>query len=286
MSTATESLASLALQLVESHPLHKVLDEPSSAFLPVSGICLVEDACYVIFRDRRDVARCRVQPPHPSRTLRWFRQAPCHFPPGYAGLTFDPNQTRFYALADAVPAGDDTCWPCVDTYDDSLRFVERRPVDFHCKGDQTGLVSVGLTTHTGQALMFALCGGYKCKRGKAGRKPGGGRIHVFRPGTSRWEHVCRINLPKSVPFAGFSSLALLEDRLLVVAQGSPEVWIGRLDSASLDVTGEGTIYELPHDEQGDPLVGAVTGVAWVNQNTILVTANGASPQFHVLSVPG
>lgn len=283
MSTPTEPLASLALQLVESHPMHKVLDEPSSAFLPVSGICLVEDACYVAFRDRRDVVRCRVQPPYPGRTLRWFRQAPGHFPAGYASLTFDRDLARFYALADAVPAADKSVWPCIDAYDDSLRFVERRLVDLPSKGT---LVSLAFTTRAGQALMFALCGGYKCKRGKAGRKPGGGRVHVFYPGPSRWDPVRRINLPKSVPFEGFSSMTLQENRLLVVAQGSPEIWIGDLDADSLDLIDDGTIYELPHDELGDPLVGNVSGVAWVDQHTILVTANGPSPQFHILSIPG
>ncbi len=278
-------LTNPALQPVESYPLLDVLGEPASSFLPVSGITLVADACYLVFRDRRDVVRCQVQPPHPSRTLRWFRQAPCTSPAGYAGLTFDPEQSRFYALVDATPAADGAFWPCIDAYDDGLRFVERRLLDFPLKGGHAGFAGFSSITRGQQNYLLVLCGGHKCKHGKAGRKPGGGRIHVFRQGTSRWEHVRRINLPKSLQFAGFGSMALHEDRLLVVSQGSPELWIGHLTTDSLDLADEGAVYEMPHDEQGDPLIGTVTAATWIHPQHILATTTGPTPQLHILSLP-
>lgn len=278
-------LANPALQPVESHPLLDVLGEPASSFLPVSGITLVADACYLVFRDRRDVVRCRVQPPHPSRTLRWFRQAPCASPAGYAGLTFDPEQSRFYALVDAAPAAEGTYCPCVDAYDDGLRFIERRLLDFPLKGDHAGFAGFSWLTRGEQTYLLVLCGGFKCKHGKAGHKPGGGRIHVFRPGTSRWEHVRRINLPKSVSFEGFSSLALHGDRLLVISHSSPELWVGHLTPDSLDLADQGTVYELPHDDQGDPLVGTVTAATWIDPRRIIAAANGPTPQLHILTLP-
>jgi hypothetical protein len=97
--------------------------------------------------------------------------------------------------------------------------------------------------------------------------------------------VRRINLPESVQFERFGSLALHEDHLLVVSLGSPEVWVGQFAAESLDLADEGTIYELPHDEAGDPLVGAITAATWMNSTTILAVANGPSPQLHVLSLP-
>jgi hypothetical protein len=282
---ATEGFTAPTLQPVESYGLHSLLGEAASSVVPVSGIALVADVCYLVFRDRRDVVRCRVPPPHPGRTLRWFRQAPCTSPAGYAGLTFDPGQARFYTLVDGAPAGDGAFWPGIDAYDDGLRFIERRVLDYPLKGDHAGFTGFSWIARGEQNYLLALCGGYKCKRGKAGRQPGGGRIHVFRPGASRWEHVRRINLPESVQFERFGSLALHEDHLLVVSLGSPEVWVGQLASDGLDLADEGTIYELPHDEAGDPLVGAITAAAWMNPTTILAVANGPSPQLHVLSLP-
>lgn len=276
---------STTLQLVDGHRLHDALGEPASAFLPVSGICLVEGACYLVFRDRRDVVRCRVEPPHPSRTLRWFRQAPCPALPGYAGVTFDPVLRRFYALVAAFPGADGTCRPAVDAYDDSWRFVERRTVDFPVTAKHPGFVALAWTAYAGQDALFMLCGGYKCRRGKAGHKPGGGRIHVFRPGTARWEHVRRINLPKSLQFDGVVGMDLLGDRLLVVARDAPLVWVGQLAAGSLDLTGDGGVYELPHDDDGDPLLGTVTSAAWLGHDRILAVTGGSTPQLHVLSLP-
>lgn len=273
------------LQLVASYALSGIIDQPASACLPVGGICLVEDVCYLVFRDRRDVVRCRVQPPHPGRTLRWFRQAPCPALPGYTGLAFDPTQHHFYALVAPFPSTDGTCRPSVDIYDDGFRFVERRAVDFPVKADHPGFVALCRTVHTGQDYLFMLCGGYKCRHGKAGHKPGGGRIHVFRPGSTRWEHVRRINLPKSVQFQGFASMDLLGDRLLVVAQDSPRIWVGQLAGESLDLIDDGIVYELPQDAEGDTLVGTVTSAAWMAHGTLLAATNGPTQQLHILDLP-
>lgn len=273
------------LQLASYAGLHTILDEPTSTFLSVGGICLVEDACYLVFRDRRDVVRCRVQPPHPNRALRWFRQAPCPVQSGYAGLTFDPTQRRFYALANAVHDNDSNSRPAIDAYDDSFRFVERRAVDFPVKTNHPGFVAVSWASHAGHDYLFMLCSTYKCRPGKAGRKPGGGRIHVFRQGPTRWEHVRRLNLPKSVLFDGFASMDLLGDRLVAAAHDAPLLWVGQLTPDSLDLLDDGTLYELPHDEEDHPLAEAITSVTSLDNNTLLTTTNGPTPQLLTLSLP-
>lgn len=273
------------LQLTASAALHTILDEPASTFLPIGGICLVEEACYLVFRDRRDVVRCRVQPPHPNRTLRWFRQAPCPAQAGYAGLTFDPTQRRFYALANAVLGNDSTSRPSIDAYDDSLRFVERRAIDFPVKTDHPGFVAVRWASYDGRDYLFALCSTYKCRSGKAGRKPGGGRVHVFRQGPTRWEHVRRFNLPKYVLFDGFTSMDLRGDRLVAAAHNAPLLWIGQLASDNLDLLDEGAIYELPHDEEDYPLANAITSTTWLDNYTLLATTDGPTPQLLTLSLP-
>ncbi len=284
MSTL-ESPEGLALTLADRYDLHSVLGEPASSFLPVSSVALVADACYLVFRDRRDVARCRVQPPHPGRSLRWFRQAPCASPTGYAGLTFDAAQAHFYALVDAAPHADGAFWPCIDAYDDGMRFVERQVLDYPLKGDHAAFAGVAWITRAGQNYLLVLCASYKGKSRKAGQKPGGGRIHVFRPGTSRWEHVRRINLPKAVQFEGFDSIALHGDHLLVASRASAAVWVGQLDGASLDLADEGVIYELPRDEQGDPLAGTITVATWLDQRSILAVSDGPRPQLQVYTLP-
>src|SRR5436309_3142375 len=80
---------------------------------------------------------------------------------------------------------------------------------------------------------------------RAGRVPGGGRIHVFQRGPRDWDRVATIRLPETVQFTDYSGIAVAGERIAVLSQESSALWLGRLAPDGWQVTDAGVSYALP-----------------------------------------
>src|SRR5205807_2371861 len=102
----------------------------------------------------------------------------------------------------------------------------------------------------GETYLLALCEGNRCAGGAQGRKPGRGRIQIFRRGRRRWEHVGRIRLPETLLFADYSSISAADGWVAVVSQVSSALWVGRLSAESWEIAAPGMVYAFPRDPEG------------------------------------
>jgi hypothetical protein len=129
----------------------------------------------------------------------------------------------------------------------------------------------------GELYLLGLCEGNHCRRGAAGRRPGGGRIHVFAKGENNWKHVDTIRLPASLWFEDFSSLAINRDRLCVVSQESSALWLGTLAPSAWQVADDGEAFAFPTDADDRTVYCNVEGVAWLSGDQLIVVSDRAKP---------
>ena len=135
----------------------------------------------------------------------------------------------------------------------------------------------GLTcVHRGEkTYLLGLCEGNWYLGGEAGRRPGGGRILVFSKGQDCWENTATIHLPRWLPFEDYSSLAVSDDRIVVVSQTSSALWVGKLSSSSWEVADEGRIYGFPLDDNGETVYCNVEGVSWMDADRVVIVSDRA-----------
>lgn len=260
------------LKLVGEYKLHTLLGLPEEERLEASGICTLGTDVYVVFDNTPDIGRLGTKPMLDNpRTSMLRRQAEA---PGYEDITYNPRTRRFYALVESM-AHKGRFYPRLAEFDRRLRHIEANWMDFEFEDENKGFEGVTHFSHAGQDYILCLCEGNKCKAGKAGRKPGGGRIQAFVKGDRRWEHVATINVPKSVRFTDYASIESLGSKLVFASQESAAVWIGELDAAELAFVDDGATYEFPRDEDGNVIYCNVEGVTWVTPTRLLCTSDRA-----------
>ncbi|WP_328494219.1 hypothetical protein OHS59_16855 [Streptomyces sp. NBC_00414] len=127
---------------------------------------------------------------------------------------------------------------------------------------------------SGTGYLLALCEGNRCAGGKKGRKPGGGRIQVFRRDGERWIRTDVIRLPRSLPFEDYSSVSVRDGRIAVLSQASSALWVGRVSTRKWEVD-EGTVHRLPTDGEGRTAYGNPEGVSWVPADHAVIVSDRA-----------
>ena len=135
----------------------------------------------------------------------------------------------------------------------------------------------------GRDYLLALCEGNRCRAGRKGRTPGGGRIHVLEKQGAGWRPIAQIKLPRRVMFEDYSALAVRGDRIAVVSQTTSQLWVGTLRRSDWTIAGRGRLYEFPRGKtrkakkkrKGKLRYCTVEGVSWLSANTF-VTVSGLS----------
>jgi hypothetical protein len=262
------------LKLIEEYKLHRVLGEPVDARLEASGICTLGDAIYVVFDNMPAIARIGLSPITKNKRTRWF-QRDASEAVGYEDLTHDPKRRRFYTLIESAKFDKGIYKPRIATFNASLRHIETKWVDFELDEANKGLEGIAFIESNGEPLVLCLCEGNKCKGGKAGRKPGGGRVHAFRETKDGWQHVAKIKVPKSVAFTDYASMEARGNRIAFVSQESAAVWVGTIDPDALTFIDEGQVYAFPRDDAGETIYCNVEGVSWVSDTRLVCTSDKA-----------
>ena len=263
--------AAPTLQLVAEYKFARLFGPEAGDRLEASGVCAWEGAFYVIFDHWPHVARIENRLPLDSADRRWFRQR--GESAGYEDITFDEGRRRFCLLIESAEFAPGVFKARVEEYDEDFRYVEGNWLDFELPSANKGLEGLTYAGRGGGDFLLAMCEGNKCKGGAPGRKPGGGRIHVFEKSPAQWDHIARIKLPKSVLFEDYSGLDLLEDRVVVVSQASSALWTGRLHAHDWSFVDDGVVYDFPRSEKGKSVYGNVEGVSWISKTQVVVVSD-------------
>jgi hypothetical protein len=195
---------------------------------------------------------------------------------GYEDIAHDPVSGHFFLLVEAARDDSGRWLAQVHELDAELRPLATRWLDFPLDRPNKGIEGLTCVHRNGRRHLLGLCEGNRGRGGRAGRRPGGGRVHVFVDGgPERWDRAHTIRLPESLRFTDYSGISVAADRIAVVSQESSALWVGRFAPAGWDLLGEGTTYALPQDARGRTLYGTVEGVSWLAEDEVVVVSDRA-----------
>jgi hypothetical protein len=283
------------LKVVKERKLAQFIAPPAgSAVLEASGVVAKGNCYYVIFDNVRQIARVDRRLVPGSKNHGWFGRA--REGDGYEDIAYSSHRRRFYLLIEAEKHPDGTYKAMIDECDESGRFERRRWVEFGFEKRNTGFEGLAAVRRQGEDYLLALCEGNRCRPGRRGRKPGGGRIHVLRKNGPIWEPIERIKLPRSLDFEDYAAVALRGERIAVVSQQSSRLWIGRLRLDDWTIVGRGRTFDFPRTDKGKRLYCTVEGLCWLTADTFVAVSDlskrgypgrcrGKDESIHIFRVP-
>ena len=244
-------------------------DKPGKRW-EASGI-LVKDGNYiVVFDDRTEIARIS-EDLQANNTNGLFGMA--HGMYGFEGITYNAAKQRYYLLVESRKHSNGCYKALIVEYDDKFKYLKDRPVEFLFRSSNKGFEAVACVEHNGEDFLFALCEGNKCKCGKKGRTPGGGRVQVFEKSRKCWKHFRTIALPTSVPFVDYSGMSVDNGRVAIVSQVNSLLWVGRFDAANWIWSDDGQLYQFPRFDDGSIQYGNIEGVSWITPTRIVTVSD-------------
>ena len=263
------------LRLVAEHKLAELLGPELGQRWEASGVCLAAGQLCVIFDNSPHVLRLPLPPWSGGPSVELIRQRGEGI--GYEDLASAPDPLRFFLLIESDLYAPGVFQARIETFDADFRYLETAWVDFPLERANKGLEGLAFVQRGGQEYLLALCEGNKCRGGALGRRPGGGRIHLLQKKDGQWARVAKLKLPKSLRFEDYSSLDLVDDRIVVVSQASSALWVGQLQPDSWSFVDNGQVFVFPPDEQGQPVYCSVEGVAWLAPRQVVVVSDRAKP---------
>jgi hypothetical protein len=264
------------LELVREHKIYELLSGGSADDrLEASGVCVRDGCFYVIFDNSPHIARLdgSLAVGSPVNTLLRQRGESA----GFEDVTYHERARRFLIIIESLIHRTGVYKPNIEEYDDDFRYLENNWVDFALEGENKGMEGLAYVHRDGQDYVLGLCEGNKCKGGKQGRKPGGGRIQIFQKGSDQWDHKGTIKLPKAVRFVDYASLDVDGNRIAVVSQITSALWIGAFREDGWGFCDDGVMYPFPRNEAGETIYCTIEGVSWITPRQIVVVSDKSKP---------
>ena len=261
-----------AMTLVTERKISDFIEPPpGSGVLEASGVLAKGGYYYVIFDNIRRIARIHQNLRPGSKRHSWF--GPARQGDGYEDIAFNPYTRRFYLLIEAEKHPDGSYKGLIDECDENGKYQKRRWIDFPLERRNTGFEGLSAVRWQGRDYLLALCEGNRCRAGRKGKRPGGGRIHVLQRAGTTWKSVARISLPASVRFADYAAVALRGSRIAVVSQETARLWIGTLRFRDWTIGGDGAVYDFPLTKKGKPKYCTLEGVFWLSGTTFVMVSD-------------
>ncbi len=284
-----------SLELVEEHRIHSLLPEADSAAdLEASGVLVRDGRYHVVFDNLSEVGRidAGLAVTRDNTLVETASGAE-----GYEDIAFNPSQRRFYLLREACEEPDGTFRGHVVVCDERFRFLEDLPIDHAFDDGNKGFEGLVCVERGGREVLLALCEGNRCKSGRKGREPGGGRVHALERSAAEWKPVGTLKLPKTLAFEDYSAIDLRGDRVAVVSQASSGLWVGTLHPEKWRCADDGQVYTFPRSGKGKVRYGNVEGVGWVDDHVLVVVSDRRKKKqpkrfrhkeqsLHVFRLPG
>jgi hypothetical protein len=284
------------LELVAEQPLADLITAPGKdAVLEASGVNARGRDFFVIFDNLRRIARIDRGLDPGSGKHDWL--GPLRPGEGYEDIAYSAALHRFYLLVEAQKHPDGTYRAQIEECDQAGRSLGRRWVDVPFEKRNRGFEGLSVVRRSGRQYLLALCEGNRCRAGRKGRRPGGGRIHVLEKHGTGWRSVALIKLPRRVAFEDYSAIDLRGSRIAVVSQQTSQLWLGILRPRDWTIAGAGRIYDLPRTRKGKPLYCGVEGIAWLSPTRFVAVSDAAKPgdgkrcrkksqSIHIFQLPG
>ena len=267
------------MKLVAERKLTDFIAPPSrEGVLEASGVIVKGPDYYVIFDNIRRIGRVHRSLATGSEKHQWFGRA--RQGEGYEDIAFNRRTRRFFLLIEAEKHPDGTYKALIDECDEGGNYKRRRWVDFPFEKRNTGFEGLSAVRSGGKDFLLALCEGNRCRAGRKGRKPGGGRIHVLQCKGTTWKPVAQIKLPASVKFEDYSAVALRGKRIAVLSQRTSRLWIGTLNARDWSITGRGKIYDFPLTKKGKPKYCTLEGLSWLSDRSFVTVSDLSKGHYH------
>jgi len=261
-----------AMTLVTERKISDFIEPPrGSGVLEASGVLAKGGYYYVAFDNIRRIARIHQTLRPGSKRHSWF--GPARQGDGYEDIAFNAYTRRFYLLIEAEKHPDGTYKGLIDECDENGKYRKRRWIDFPFKRRNTGFEGLSAVRWQGRDYLLALCEGNRCRAGRKGKRPGGGRIHVLQRAGTTWKSVARISLPSTVKFEDYSAVAVRGSRIAVVSQRTARLWIGTLRFHDWTIAGNGAIYDFPLTKKGKPKYCTLEGLFWLSGTTFVMVSD-------------
>jgi hypothetical protein len=265
------------LKLVAERPLAELIAPPGGAgVLEASGVVAKGRDFFVIFDNVRRIARIDRGLEPGSEQHAWLRAA--RKGEGYEDIAYSEPRRRFYLLIEAEKHTDGTYKAAIEECDEAGRFLGRSWVDVAFEKRNSGFEGLSVVRRRGREYLLALCEGNRCRRGRKGRKPGGGRIHVLQKRGASWQSTARIKLPRHAAFEDYSAVAVRGNRIAVISQQTSRLWLGVLRRGDWTIATAGRVYDFPRTKKGKLLYCTVEGIGWLSANTFVVVSDLAKPE--------
>jgi hypothetical protein len=264
--------------LLAERPVRELLPGTGDERAEASGVLALDGQLLVIFDDStaiaivdEDLGRTatnQVVFPEPRLAQDDYAGA------GYEDIARDPDSGRIYLLVESVRRGQ-RLLPRVEIIEADFRRHSQAFLDFPIESYNKGMEGLTCVSRGGELTLVALCEGNRCRGGREGERPGGGRLQLFRPAADTCEHLATVRLPTRVPFIDYSSLAVHGDRIAVLSQRSSALWVGAFRPGSWEFADDGTCYHLPRDAAGRIQYGTAEGVSWLADNRLAIVSDRA-----------
>ena len=258
--------------LVAERKLADFISPPTpGGVLEASGVIAKGADYYVIFDNVRRIGKIHRSLEPGSKRHSWF--GPKRDGEGYEDIAFSRHTRRFYLLIEAEKHPDGTYKALIDECDESARYERRRWVDFPFEQRNTGFEGLSAVRWRKQNYLLALCEGNRCRAGRAGRKPGGGRLQVLQRSGRLWTPVARIKLPRAVRFEDYSAVAIRGRRIAVISQQSSRLWIGTLRFGDWTIDDNGRTYDFPRTKKGKIKYRTLEGLCWLTDRSFVCVSD-------------
>ncbi len=268
---------------------------PKGGYEP-SGVCFRDGCLYVVFDNFPHIARLGypLAVGDPANAL--VRQDGKNR--GFEGITYYEPKRCFLIISEALKDPDGDYRPAIEAYDDHLRRQRSKWLDFPVVKRNKGMEGVTYARLDGQDTVLCLYEGNKSKGGAQGRKPGGGRVHVYQARATKWGYKRTLKLPKAVRFRDYSGMDVDGARIAVVSQDSSALWIGELRGDGLGFLDDGKIFCFPRADSGKRIYCTIEGVTWITPEEIAVVSDRRNKDsqkrrckrkaqsIHIFRIPG
>jgi len=262
----------ISLELVAEKKFYELIPgaSPDDCF-EATGVANKDNNFLVVFDDTPHFARIDISLTAGHDSNRLYRNM--GKAAGYQDITYDNRGRRFLALTRGKKRDDGSIKPRINQFDPQLAYVEGRYIDYDVKGDDRQLQGIAAIWGSDQLSILAICKDNKCKGGQKGKKPGGGRIHIFQPETGLWAHKGTMRLPKELPFGDYVSLEVRGNRVAILSQASSAIWIGTLQDSGWGFVDDGIIYCLPPSKKGNNIYCTVEGITWIDDDKLAAVSD-------------
>lgn len=255
--------------------------------LEASGVYAKGNNFYVIFDNVRQIARIKSSLSLAKKATVLFGEPlkPDEVE-GFEDIAYNEKKHEFYMLIESIPeAGLDREGEPRDgifqgkilRYNEHLTKLDSMKLNYKLDDDRKGFEGLRYIYRNGKGYLLGLCEGNKCCAGEKGKKPGGGRIQIFREGKKKWRHVGQMKLPKAVQFEDYAAFGLLEGKIAVVSQASAKVWIGTFHKSKWKIVDDGQMYTFPKNAEGKQVYCNVEGVSWITPTRLVFVSDQRKP---------